>query len=198
MADESGREILPVVDAQGGLVGVIAARNLIGLLLHGEDLKHLVNAADVCRRDFPTVTPKSSLEDALHLMEDELTGELPVVDEDQGRLLGTVTRHDIAQALSAATGSFAMLSRHDTHIFWSTEYRVARIRIPPAAEGKSLRDLNTRARFGVSVLAIQSGSNPMSGYELLDPDQRLKSGDIVIAAGRSAGLRTFERDLRGD
>jgi len=197
VADQSGREILPVVNAQGGLVGVIAARNLVGLLLHGEDLKHLVNAADVCRADFPTVTPKSSLEDALHLMEDELTGELPVVDED-GRLLGTITRHDIAQALSSATGSFAILSRHDTHIFWSTEYRVARIRIPSAAAGKSLRDLNTRARFGASVLAIQSGSNPTSGYELLDPDQRLKAGDIVIAAGRAVGLRNFERDLRGE
>ena len=198
MADQSGREILPVVNDQGGLVGVIAARNLVGLLLNGQDLKYLVNAADVCRADFPTVTPKSSLEDALHLMEDELTGELPVVDEDHGRLLGTITRHDIAQALGSATGSFAILSRHDTHIFWSTEYRVARIRIPSAAAGKSLRDLNTRARFGASVLAIQSGSNPTSGYELLDPDQRLKAGDIVIAAGRAVGLRNFERDLRGE
>ena len=80
VAEKSGREILPVVGSDGGLVGVIAARNLVGLLLHGQDLKNLVNAADVCRADFPTVTPKSSLEDALHLMEDELTGELPVVD----------------------------------------------------------------------------------------------------------------------
>ena len=199
LAEKSGREILPVVNSQGGLVGVIAARNLVGLLLHSNDLRNLINAADVCRHDFPTVTPTSSLEDALHLMEDELTGELPVIDdEDNARLLGTVSRHDIEQALSHATGSFALLSRLDTHIFWSTEYRVARIRIPPGAKGKNLRALNTRARFGVSVLAIQSGSDPLGGYSLLDPDQTLTPGDIVIAAGRSTGLRAFERDLRGD
>jgi len=199
VAEKSGREILPVVNSQGGLAGVIAARNLVGLLLHSNDLKNLINADDVCRPDFPTVTPKSSLEDALHLMEEELTGELPVIDdEDHGRLMGTVSRHDIEQALSRATGSFALLSRFDTHIFWSTEYRVARIRIPPGAKGKNLRALNTRARFGVSVLAIQSGTDPLGGYSLLDPDQTLSPGDIVIAAGRSMGLRAFERDLRGD
>ena len=199
MAEKSGREILPVVNSAGGLLGVIAARNLVGLLLHSNDLKNLVNATDVCRRDFPSVTTKSSLEDALHLMEDELTGELPVIDdEDNARLLGTVSRHDIEQALSHATGSFGLLSRLETHIFWSTEYRVARIRIPPGAKGKNLRMLNPRARFGVSVLAIQSGSEPLSGYSLLDPDQTLTPGDMVIAAGRSTGLRAFERDLRGD
>ena len=146
------------------------------------------------------MTPKSSLEDALHLMEDELTGELPVIDdEDSPILVGTITRHDIAQALSRATGSVGSVSRHDTHIFWSTEYRVARIRIPPGAKGgKNLRGLNTRARFGVSVLAIQSGSDPLGGFCTLDPDQSLIPGDIVIAAGRSAGLRAFQRDLRGD
>jgi trk system potassium uptake protein TrkA len=75
---------------------------------------------------------------------------------------------------------------------------VARIRIPPGAEGKTMRELNARARFGVSVLAIQSVSDSMGGFVLLEPDQKLKAGDIIIAAGRSAGLRAFERDLRGE
>ena len=44
MAEKSGREILPVVNSDGGLVGVIAARNLVGLLLHSNELKNLVNA----------------------------------------------------------------------------------------------------------------------------------------------------------
>ncbi|HEY2104793.1 MAG TPA: chloride channel protein [Candidatus Binataceae bacterium] len=194
VADESAQEIIPVVGEERRLVGVIAPRNLVGLLLHVDDLKLLVNAADVSRADFPTVSAKSTLEDALHLMEDELAGELPVVDTDRSeRLLGIVTRHDIAEALTRATGSIALLGRRDTHIFWSTGYRVTRIRVPPAAHGKTLRQLNTRLRFGVSVLAIQNGADPMGGFELLEPDQKLKTGDVMIAAGRSAGLRSLER-----
>ncbi len=196
LAEKTTQEILPVIGRQEKLVGVIAARDLVGLLLHADTLRDLVNAGDVSRADFPSVTAKSNLEDALHLMEDELTGELPVVDCDNTELLvGTITRHDIADALTRATGSVAMLSRRDTHIFWSSGYRVARIRIPAEGEGKTLREINPRARFGVSVLAVQSVTDPLGGFALIDPDQRLKTGDIIIAAGRSAGLRGFERDF---
>ena len=199
VADESTQEIIPVIGEQRRLVGVIDPRDLVGLLLHVDDLKGLVNAADVGRANFPTASAKSTLENALHLMEDELTGELPVVDGERSeRLLGIVSRHDIAQALTRATGSLALLSRRDTHIFWSTGYRVTRIRVPSGAQGKTLRELNTRVRFGVSVLAVQIGNDPMSGFELLEPDQKLRSGDVMIAAGRSAGLRALERELRGD
>jgi CBS domain-containing protein len=199
VADESPQEIIPVVGRERRLVGVIAPRDLVGLLLHVDSLRGLVNAADVSHGDFPTVGPKTSLEEALHLMEDELTGELPVVDGDRSEdLVGTITRHDIAQALTRATGSLALLSRRDTHIYWSSGYRVTRIRMPPKAEGKCLRDLNARARFGVSVLAVQSGDDPMGGFELLEPDKKLRAGDVVIVAGRSVGLRALERELRGD
>ncbi len=199
VAEESTQEIIPVVGERQRLVGVIAPRNLVGLLLHVGDLRGLVNAADVCRGDFPNVARKTTLEEALHLMEDELTAELPVVEGDfTDKLAGIVTRHDIAQALTRATGSVALLSRRDTHIYWSTGYRVTRIRMPPGAEGKTLRELDTRARYGVSILAVQSASDPIGGFELLPPDQKLRTGDVVIAAGRSAGLRALERELRGD
>ena len=39
VVEKSGREILPVVNSEGGLLGVIAARNLVGLLLHSNDLR---------------------------------------------------------------------------------------------------------------------------------------------------------------
>jgi len=199
VADKSAQEIIPVVGEQRRLIGVIAPRNLVGLLLHVDDLKGLVNAADVSRADFPVVSAKSSLEDSLHMMEDELIGELPVVDADRSdSLVGTVTRQAIAQALTRATGSVALLSRRDTQIYWSTGYRVARIRLPEGAEGKTLRGLDTRARFGVSILAVQPGNDPLAGFELLEPDQKLRAGDVVIAAGRSAGLRAMQRELSGD
>src|SRR5579875_396446 len=199
VADRSAQDIIPVLGPQRRMIGVIEPRNLVGLLLHVSDLNGLVNAADVSRADFPTVTPESSLEDALHLMEDELTEELPVISSDKSaRYVGLICRRDIAQALTRATGSVTLPSQHDTQIYWSTGYRVARIRLPAGAEGKTLRELDTRARFGVSILAVQKGAQPGGGFELLAPDEKLHAGDLVIAAGRSAGLRALERELRGD
>jgi CIC family chloride channel protein len=199
VADQSAQDIIPVLGPRRDLIGVIEPRNLVGLLLHVNDLNGLVNAADISRGDFPTVAPKSSLEDALHLMEDELTEELPVISSDRSaQYVGLISRRDIAQALTRATGSVALPSQHDTQIYWSTGYRVARIRLPAGAEGKTLRELDTRARFGVSILAVQKGEQSGGGFELLAPDEKLHAGDLVIAAGRSAGLRALERELRGD
>ncbi len=158
-----------------------------------------MNAADISRADFPSVGLKSSLEDALHLMEDELTEELPVINPDAtDEFAGLISRRAISQALARATGSVTLPSRRDTHIYWSTGYRVTRLRLPAGAEGRTLRELDTRARFGVSILAVQSQTDPAGGFELLGPDQSLRAGDIIIAAGRSTGLRALERELRGD
>jgi CIC family chloride channel protein len=199
VADQSAQDIIPVLGPRRDLIGVIEPRNLVGLLLHVNDLNGLVNAADISRGDFPTVAPKSTLEDTLNLMEDELTEELPVISQDESsQFVGLICRRDIAQALTRATGSVSLPSLHDTHIYWSSGYRVTRIRLPAGAEGRTLRQLDTRARFGVSILAVQSQGDPIGGFELLEPDQKLHAGDIVIAAGRSAGLRALERELRGD
>ncbi|HUN56900.1 MAG TPA: TrkA C-terminal domain-containing protein, partial [Candidatus Binataceae bacterium] len=76
-------------------------------------------------------------------------------------------------------------------------FRVSRITIPPPAEGKNLRDLDPRARFAVSVLAIQDGRQPDSGFAPIAPDRRLKAGDTIVASGRPADLRRFTRELEG-
>jgi Trk K+ transport system NAD-binding subunit len=85
----------------------------------------------------------------------------------------------------------------DRGIFWSSGYRVSRITIPTTAEGKSLRDLDPRARFAVSVLAIQDGHEPDSGFAPIAPDRRLAAGDTIVASGRPADLRRFTRELEG-
>jgi Trk K+ transport system NAD-binding subunit len=58
-----------------------------------------------------------------------------------------------------------------------------------------LRQLNPRARFGVTVLAVQEGTEPDSGFTPTAADQPLRSGDLLIVAGRSVDLRRFRRAL---
>lgn len=199
LASETTQEILPVLDRQGAYLGTIATRDLVAVLTSEADLRGLVNAYDLSRPNFPSVAADSNLEDALHVMEDELTSALPVRNPEHPRqLLGLVTRQDIAQLFSRATGSVSLFPGRDTHIFWSGGYRVARLRIPAAADGKTLRELGTRVRFGVNVLAVQNRDNPGSGFVLLEADQPLRAGDVVIVAGRSVSIRAFERELHGE
>jgi trk system potassium uptake protein TrkA len=91
--------------------------------------------------------------------------------------------------------SLSALGTRDQGIFWATGYRVSRIIIPLTATGKTLRELDPRARFNVTVLALQDGGDAEAGFVPVAPDRALKSGDVILAAGHAADLRRFSREL---
>jgi CBS domain-containing protein len=197
IAGETAQSTLPVVDSDGMLRGVIIMHDLLGLIASGRELGPLVNGYDICRHNSPMVTADSTLDEALQSMNYEGLEELPVVDAVKiHRLSGIVTRHAIVQALNRAKISLSTLStRDDASIFWSTGYRVARISVPLASVGATLRTLEPRARFGVSVLAVLDSSDPDAGFVPTDPDRPLKNGDLIVAAGRAVGVRRFQTSL---
>ena len=198
VAGETSQSVIPVVDSEGALAGLIVTHDLLGLLAGGADLAPLVNAYDLCRRNPPVVTPESSLYEATQLMEHEALDELPVVEAPgHPHFLALVTRRNIAQAANRAAVSLSTLQTPDGGIFWATGYRVARLTVPPAAGGNTLRTLDPRAKFGVTVLALRDGSDPDAGFVIVDPNRRLKAGDLMIVAGRPADLRRFEHELEG-
>ncbi|HTW87091.1 MAG TPA: chloride channel protein, partial [Candidatus Binataceae bacterium] len=198
IAGDSEHATLPVVNSDGDLAGIVITRDLLGILASGTELGPLVNAYDLCRSNPPVVTPDANLDQAAQLMEYEALEELPVTaTPGGGKFLALVSRRSIAQALNRVTVSLASMEQGDRGIFWASGYRVSRITIPATADGKSLRDLDPRARFAVSVLAIQDGQLPDSGFAPIAPDRRLKAGDTVVASGRPADLRRFTRELEG-
>ena len=109
---EKGRRFLPVVDAAGGLVGLLshreverAAPSAITTLSVGEVnyLMAKVTVGQVMRREVITCGPRALVEAAGQLMRTKGIGCLPVID-DQRRLLGIVTDDDILDFFLAITG----------------------------------------------------------------------------------------------
>ena len=195
-AGETSQATLPVVNSEGELAGLVVTRDLLGVLASGGELGPLVNAYDLSRRNPPVVTPESNLDQAAQMMEYEALDEIPVVEHAHGgRFLGLISRRDVSQAFNRVTVSLSAHETSDRGIFWATGYRVSRVRIPTGANGKTIRQLDPRARYAVSVLAIQDGGDPQSGFSPLGPDRALKPGDLIVAAGRPPDLRRFIRDL---
>ena len=81
---------LPVVNADGHVVGIVAERDL----LH----THL-EVAEVMVHDVVTVEPQTSIGDAAMLMARHHFGSLPVVNEE-GKLVGILTESDIFRAFA--------------------------------------------------------------------------------------------------
>jgi CIC family chloride channel protein len=198
-AGETPQSTLPVVDSEGELAGVIITRDLLSMLASGNEVGPLVNAFDISNTNFATLKPDASLDRASQLMEHEGIDEIPVVDGRTQRLLGMVTRQHIAQALNRVSVSLSSLATRDQNIFWATGYRVTRLVVAARAGGPTVRELGTRARFSVTVLAVQDANNAEGGFTPIAPDRALKAGDEIVAAGRPSDIRNFVRELeRGE
>lgn len=196
IAGETSQSTLPVVSTDGNFIGLIVTRDLLALLTRGDELSPLINAYDLCERNPPLLMPDSNLDMASELMESEGLDELPVADSPAGgQFLGLVTRHHVAQALNRVAVSLSSISRGDTNISWATGYRVTRIEVPAGAEGRTIRELDPRARWGVTVLAMREVKNREAGFVPVSPDRALKSGDLLVAAGRPYDIRRFARSL---
>ena len=194
-AGETSQSTLPVVDSDGALAGAIVVRDLLTVIVSGKELGPLVNAFDICNANCPTVTLDANLDEASQVMEHEGLDELPVIDRTSRRFLGLVTSRQIAQALNRVTVSLSTLATRDPNIYWATGYRVTRITVPPNAAGTTVRKLDARARFSVTVLAVQDAGNPDGEFSPISPDRPLKAGDELIAAGRPQDVRQFTHEL---
>ncbi|MFZ2060360.1 MAG: chloride channel protein [Candidatus Binatus sp.] len=194
-AGETAQSTLPVLNSDGELAGTIVVRDLLTVIGGGQELGPLVNAFDICNVHGPTVTLDANLDEASQLMEHDGLDEIPVVERVSRRFLGLVTSRQIAQALNRVSVSLSTLATRDTNIYWATGYRVTRIGVPANAAGKTLRQLDPRARFSITVLAVQDANNPDSGFAPIAPDRPLKPGDELVVAGRSQDIRQFTHEL---
>lgn len=79
------------------------------------------------------------------------------------------------------------------YIELSPEYTIMELAAPQKLVGKSLRDANLRARFGISVMAIKTGEAINAAPLATD---EIKQGDILVLLGSNEGVRQLERMLQ--
>lgn len=96
---------LPVVDAEGRLVGIVAHTDLEMFLSKAGSpgvLKRQHRVDQVMSREVVTVTPDCPLEEAASLMVERKIGSLPVVEA--GQIVGIITETDIFKQFAAVLG----------------------------------------------------------------------------------------------
>jgi CIC family chloride channel protein len=184
----------PVLDAKSELIGVLSFATLRPILLE-ENLGPLIVARDLCDAYVATLTPDAGLGEAFQCMESEGLEDVPVVDAANPKhVLGMLSRADL---IAAYNRTVAILSTV-TMPAWlvtaearsSERYRVSVVEVPGGWVGRSLREIDCRARYGVTVLAVQPrGRDAAMGYELPDPNRQLAPGDMLVLAGTVDSLR---------
>ncbi|MFE4713490.1 MULTISPECIES: TrkA family potassium uptake protein [Bacillales] len=73
----------------------------------------------------------------------------------------------------------------------SKDYKIVEMNVPSCMDGKSLSQLNTRAKYGCSIIAINRESGIIVAPTALDS---LYEGDIMVVIGSNEGIDQFEEE----
>jgi trk system potassium uptake protein len=76
------------------------------------------------------------------------------------------------------------------YIELAKDYSIEEVKVHPSMIGKNLRELNFRAKFNITVIAIISGGEVSISPS---PDQIIKEGDILVVVGENKDLERFEK-----
>nr|WP_305070919.1 CBS domain-containing protein [Myxococcus sp. AS-1-15] len=92
--------VVPIVDEQGRLVGLVTDRDLALRAFAGGTSPEQLRAADVMTEDVEAVTLDESLHGLIDIMARRQIRRLPVIERDD-RLVGIISLGDIAQRADA-------------------------------------------------------------------------------------------------
>ena len=193
-----------VTAPDGQLLGTVGLEEIGSVIREGDVLGNIVIAADVMRPVFGTLKPDDTLARAVEQMTRQEREVLPVVDGDE-RLLGVLRHADILahyeREVLRKDARFLTFLQSDE----GAPLPVEKIRIPAGGQlekvrvsarlaGKTLRDLDLRARYDVQVLGLQAPGDE-GHLRMPDPGEPLADGDVLVVVGSAARVRQARRLL---
>lgn len=75
------------------------------------------------------------------------------------------------------------------YIELSPEYNLVELMAPPGMNGRTLKQLNIRAAYGCTIMAIKNGNSINISP---DADVEIRTGDILLIIGRNEDIRHME------
>ncbi len=193
----------PVISRQGKLIGVISLNDVKDHLFDKDVLQNILIADDIAVKEFDTVTPDDNCQTVLDKLGAVNLEGLPVVDPRRpGMLKGMIWRRDVLKAynkeierrdITSAFASQITMKNIDQSVHFMEGYAITEIPVPNWFVGKSIRDINVRARFGIDILLIRANTEEGSKIKAIpDPDYVFSFKDSLVIAGEIGKLNLFK------
>lgn len=194
-----------VVKNDGSLHGVIAVPEIRNMLLEADLPMDMLVAEDLAREDVPTLSPEQDLDTVMRLFSGKNREEFPVVaSEGERRFLGIVTRRHILDAynhelmkrdmVAGMSGGLAATSTDE--VMLGAEYMMREVDAPPSFIGRTIRDLDVRAKYDVQILLIRregAVSSYQEGELVPSPTTEILEGDRLVLMGTQDAIRKICR-----
>lgn len=202
----SNEHCFPVTDSSGGLCGLIVLNDIRDHLFERDDLKDILIADDIAVKDFPAVTIDDNCQTVLDKFRERNYEGMPVVAPDnRKKLLGMIWHHSIWEAyhkeierrdIASNLASKITMRKWNHSIHFMEGYAIAEIPVPQWFIGKSIRDINVRARYGVDILLIRNNTSEESKIKVIpDPANIFTSSDTIVIAGEIGKINLLKNRI---
>jgi trk system potassium uptake protein TrkA len=189
-----------VTDDDSHLLGIVTSDDITSLIRDAASLETLVIAEDILTaQDFPTVSADDSLAQVMKFL-GSYKGEVAVLE--RGRLVGVIWPQDVIQRYNTeifkrdmARSMVSVVNGESAVVTAVEDTAVAEIPVPAQFVGRSIRDLDIRKNFGVSVLMVKQST--ADGQEKLQTtpsaDYIFRQDDVMLVMGPNEELRRLKR-----
>ena len=191
-----GAEVL-AIDVRSDLVQQVANDVTHAVVGDGQD-KEVLRALGVRNFDCAIIAIGDDLAASVLVTMNLKELEVPYIvckahDETHRRVLEklgvdrvVIPEQEHAQRLARSLHSHNVLD----YIELSEDYGILEVPAPKTWVGKTIRELNVRAKLGVNIIAVESGSetNVAPGA-----DYRIQAGDIMVVLGDSYALEAVQK-----
>jgi trk system potassium uptake protein TrkA len=73
-------------------------------------------------------------------------------------------------------------------IQFADDFAIAKVRVPPEAAGRTLRDAALRTKHGITVVGVKS---PGTDFVYAQPETTVSAGDLLIVSGPTSRVERF-------
>jgi CBS domain-containing protein len=192
-----------VVDHENKFVGSVALSDVRRVLLDQDYLTDLLIALDLVNSDIPSINSNDNLDTVMKILGNYDIEELPVVDEDNGHIIvGSVNRKDVIETYNRElvkrnisqeiSGSVKLLEKIQT-VDFIDDYSMAEVSVPGSFVGRSILDINIRAKFGIQVLMIKRKSEDGGFRQIVpSPNEIFRNTDHLVIMGKNKDIEIFK------
>jgi len=191
----SGKEFdFPVLTEDGRILGIISLHDIKDYLFEKDSLQNLLIAGDIANTNFDTITPNDNCGTAMDKLRYSRYEGLPVVEKNgSDKIIGFIHRKEILDAyhkaierkeITSSLASSITMKDAKPQVHFMEGYSINEIKPPQSFIGKSIRELNIRAKYGVDVLSVKTKQKFGEKIKAIpNPDYIIREEDTLVIAG---------------
>lgn len=202
MAADQGATHYVVTDEKDNFIGFIPFSDLRHVFFNEEHLAHLVLAADLLKRDIPTLYPSDNFDLTLKLMHEAGLDTLPVLQSPENKkVAGVITRDAVMEVynrellnrdMAGEVSGLMVAAERARTVDLGEKILLREIEAPPVFIGKTLKSLDLRRQYGIQVVLVLRKTTEdgvvTTKREIPGPDFIMEWGDMVLLLGTAGDL----------